>query len=431
MKRFSPMLRSKAEAKKENKGGQVQKRESFFVILFSVFVAILLWFYVQDAEAPDYKKTFSDVSLEMQSLSSTFSVIDGGDSTVDITLVGKRSDLNKIQASDLSAYVDLSAITQPGTYQEEIQVLLPRGTEFAGSFPKLAEVFVDQTVSVTVPVFVEMGDYKVSDGLELEAIPALEEIQVKGPKSILDQVEYAKVRTGKLGEVSASFESNLEYELYDKNDTVVRSRYVITPEKNILVKFSVYKTKVVTLKVETKYGYWKEGDYQVNISPEKVLIKGDPVLVDSLESVVALTIDETEIDATRISETVSPEKLKLPEGVSLGETLGAIKVSATLTGNGSRNFKIKLDSANVAVTPPAKGLIYRFDETELPFKIRGRYENLSGAKVEDFYLNIDLSAIVSAGEYDIPVQIVQTTATEGNFYPVGRYTVKVVVTAEE
>ena len=83
------------------------QRFSFFAILFSVFVALILWFYVQEAEAPDYKKTFTDVAVEMQSLSTSFSVVDGGDNRVDITLVGKRSDLNKIKSSDLMAYLDL------------------------------------------------------------------------------------------------------------------------------------------------------------------------------------------------------------------------------------------------------------------------------------------------------------------------------------
>ena len=87
------------------------RKFSFIAILFSVLVALTLWFYVQEAETPDYKKTFTDVAVEMQSLSSSFSVIDGGDNRVDITLVGKRSDLNKIKSSDLMAYLDLSNIT--------------------------------------------------------------------------------------------------------------------------------------------------------------------------------------------------------------------------------------------------------------------------------------------------------------------------------
>ena len=39
------------------------RRFSFIAILFSVLVALVLWFYVQEAEAPDYKKTFTDVAV--------------------------------------------------------------------------------------------------------------------------------------------------------------------------------------------------------------------------------------------------------------------------------------------------------------------------------------------------------------------------------
>ena len=75
------ILKKTGEQNGSEKTGQ---NFSFFVILFSVFVAVVLWFYVQEAEAPDYKKTFTDVSVEMQSLSDSFSVIAGGENRVDI-----------------------------------------------------------------------------------------------------------------------------------------------------------------------------------------------------------------------------------------------------------------------------------------------------------------------------------------------------------
>ena len=87
------LKKTKAEGKAEDR----RNSYSFLVLLFSVFVALLLWFYVQEAEAPDYKKTFTGVDVELQSLYSSFSVIEGGENTVDITLIGKRSDLNRIQ----------------------------------------------------------------------------------------------------------------------------------------------------------------------------------------------------------------------------------------------------------------------------------------------------------------------------------------------
>ena len=65
--------------------------------------------------------------------------------------------------------------------------------------------------------------------------------------------------------------------------------------------------------------------------------------------------------------------------------------------------------------------------TSLSFKIRGKYDHIYSATVDDFYLNIDLSQITSVGTSEVPVQIVQTSATEGKYYPVGDYTVKVTV----
>ncbi len=412
----------------DSKPEKTGRRFSFIAILFSLLVALVLWFYVQEAEAPDYKKTFTDVSVEMQSLSSSFSVIEGGDNRVDITLVGKRSDLNKIKSSDLMAYLDLSNITQPGEYQPEIGVLVPEETELFNCFPKIATLYIDQTVSVSVPLVVELGEYSVGDDVVVDAEPAVAQIQVKGPKGVLDLVECAKVKTGKLGEIRESFESNLGYSLLDKNGNEVTSRHIIMPEKNVLVNFKVNKTKKVPLTLGAKNGWWTAADMKYSVSPETILVKGEPAVVDALESIDVLVLDETGLDSSRFSQTLTPDKLQLPEGIRLAETLGDIKVDLRLPNNGARTLKMRLDSGHVAVTPPEKeGLTYALEGTSLSFKIRGNYEHIYDAKVDDFYLNIDLSQVTATGTTEVPVQIVQTSATEGKYYPVGTYTVKVVI----
>ena len=103
----------------------------------------------------------------------------------------------------------------------------------------------------------------------------------------------------------------------------------------------------------------------------------------------------------------------------------------TLQKNTSRTLKMRLDSGHVAVTPPEKsGLTYTLEGTSLSFKIRGNYETINEADLDDFYLNIDLSQITSTGTVEVPVQIVQTSATEGKYYAVGTYSVKVVINSE-
>ena len=53
---------------------------------------------------------------------------------------------------------------------------------------------------------------------------------------------------------------------------------------------------------------------------------------------------------------------------------------------------------------------------------------LSAATLNDFYLNIDLSYLDTVGKAEVPVQIVQTSASEGKYYAVGNYTVEVEIT---
>jgi len=410
---------------KEEKPKNDKHRFSFLVILFSVFVAVILWFYVQDAEAPDYKKTFTNIPVEMQSLSSSYSVITGGDNRVNITLVGKRSDLNKIKASDLMAYLDLSGATQSGEYP--IGVLVPEGTELFDCFPKAATLYIDQTISKSVDLEVEKGGYTVT-GVELEYETAVEQIQIKGPKGVLDQVVSAQVKVGDLGEVYESFESNMDYKLLDKNGNEVTSRHIVMPEKNVLVKVRVIKKKAVPLTITPKNGWWSESDMKYTISPQTVLVKGEPATVDALESIDALVLDESTVDSSRYTTTLTPDKILLPEGIRLAETVGDIEIDLTLQKNTARTLKMRLDSGHVAVTPPEKtGLSYTLEGTSLSFKIRGNYETINEAEVEDFYLNIDLSQITATGTVEVPVEIVQTSATEGKYYAVGSYTVKVVI----
>lgn len=411
----------------ENRQGEKRDRYSLLIGLFSVLVALLAWFYVQEAEAPDYKKTFTSVNVEMQSLSSSFSVIEGGDQTVDITLVGKRGDLNKIKSSDLLAYMDLGGINQAGSYETEVNVMVPEGAELFSTFPQKATLFVDQTLSVTVPVKVEMGAFTAEDNIGIEPVPALNQISVKGPKSVLDQIDHAKIVTGDLGKISASFESNLDYQLYDSHQRPIESRFIVLPERNVRVKFTVYKTKTVPLTVKSENGWWNEKNMKATVTPESIIIKGEPALVDAVTEIPAVIVNEKSVDSTRYTATIAPSQLPLPEGISLGETLGDVDVKIQLLDHGARTLKMNLTSSHVVVTPPAGEMTYAFLAPSLSFKIRGSYNTIYQAQADDFYFNIDLSGIQTAGEFEVPVEIIQTSKSEGKYYPVGEYIVKVQV----
>ena len=122
-----------------------------------------------------------------------------------------------------------------------------------------------------------------------------------------------------------------------------------------------------------------------------------------------------------------PDQLALPTGISLAETLGDVNVSLALIDNQAATLWMQLNSTHVAVTPPRGGMSYQFVEQNLSFRVRGTTQEVRDANANDFYLNIDLSSCATTGEFDVPVQIVQTDASIGKIYPVGDYSVKVII----
>lgn len=398
------------------------RRHSFFAILFSVFVALILWFYVQGAGTSDYRKTFSAVNVFNLSLPEGLSVISGEGVTADITLSGKRSDLNKIKASDIDAYLDLSRVTQAGNYEFDINVMLPDGAAMEECFPKSVQVFIDETSSVAVPVSVELGSFTTEAQTTLEAYPQSAVVTVKGPKTILDEISSAKVVTGDLGNISASFERNLEFTLLDRNGKEVPMTHLVTEQKNVKVNFRLILQKRVPVTVSFKHGFWGE-DAVVTVDPETVLIKGEPGLVNSISSICALEIDETTVTSNRATMKVSQEAFLLPDGITFAENFGEAEVKLRVNNNSAKSLRVNLNSSRVVVTPPAGGLTWSFDIDSIDLNLRGKSEFLNAATADDFYLNIDLSSYATAGHHEAKIEIVQTSSTEGMYYAVGEYTI--------
>ncbi len=412
---------------KAKSSAKIPRKNSLPAILFSVLLAIVVWFFVQDAQSPNYTKTFSSVDVKIQSLSGGLSAITGEGVSCDVTLRGKRSDLNKIKASDLEAYLDLSQITRAGRYDMDVSVLLPEGAELSECFPQKVSVFVDETVAAAVPVRVLMGEYETEADVTLTPQLSADTVVVKGPKSLVDTVSFAGLETGDLAKVTTGFERNLEYKLFDVNGREISDNYLVLDQRSQRVSFRLTREKTVPLVVRSAHGYWQEGDITYTLSPGNVMIKGDPAVVGAIEEICAVTLDESKIDAIRYTQKISPDQLELPDGVELAGTMGDVDLTLNLVDSMVRTLRVNLNSSHVVVTAP-ENLKYSFDIDVLKFRVRGRSQNIYAASEEDFFFHIDLSVYTTPGEREVEIQIVQTTATEGLYYVVGTYPVKVNLT---
>ncbi len=401
-------------------------------ILLSVLVAFVLWFYVQDAESPNYEKPIYNVPVRIEGLAEDLTVIEGGDFVATVELKGKRSDLNRLKASDLEAYLDLSSITEPVThYEARVSALFPNGMELLQITPGFATVTVDRTISKEVPVEVEMGLYTVAEDVEIKATPAVTEISVYGPKTVVDTIETARISTGDLGNVTQGFTRTLEFTLLDKNGQTVSERHLTLPNKNVSVTFSLSQVKTVPLIVKTAHDYWEENSWRYTVSPETVRVEGDPNLIAHVEEIVALTIDETQFDATQMEQKIAPAELELPQGIALAETLGEVTVNTTVLDSAVRYIRVPLTSEHLTEDPPVTSdgtvLLYDYNTDAVTLKVRGPARAVKSASADDFILFVDLSSYTNPGTYEVDAEIIMNTGA----YAVGSYRVGVTIRKPE
>ena len=99
-----------------------------FVLFFSVISAVILWFAVSSQDKDDFNRTITNIPVTVNYENSIaqdlgLEIIDSIQTTVDVTVTGKRGAISSLTADDFTASVALSSVTKAGTYNLEIRVL--------------------------------------------------------------------------------------------------------------------------------------------------------------------------------------------------------------------------------------------------------------------------------------------------------------------
>lgn len=105
-------------------------RNSKVLMILSLLIAIGLWMFVMGQVDPQTTIVVSDVKVEMVGTSSLEDI--GLTATlvkpkiVNVTITGKRSEVNKAKKKGIEAYIDVSTCDY-GENQGEIRIDLPSG----------------------------------------------------------------------------------------------------------------------------------------------------------------------------------------------------------------------------------------------------------------------------------------------------------------
>ncbi len=389
----------------------------------SLIFAFFIWFYASSFDTSIFDKDFSQLDIDIIN-ESEFSILSGSGATIDISVEGSKNIINNISADDINAYVRITDISEAGRYSFDIVIETPDGVTVSSKTYDKLTVYLDNTMSVNVPVKLNLTDYMIDDGYELGETDAeynYDSIAVTGPENVLNNIEAAQL-TVALGHVTNSVTCKGTLELIDAQGNPINNPYVRMQTSEVSVYVPLYKTKSVPLNVTYKHGYYNEKNSSVEISPKEITVKGEPNEVDAIEYISLADIDEKSIyrDGQYIVKINIPSSVENVDGIT-SATVDIKHIDTT-----TRDIVLK----NITVINP-KRLDYELEANELKVTLRGPSSYLPYISTATIGATVDLSNISnSSGTVIVPVNIEINRVYSSNVYEIGSYSMSVKIIGE-
>ena len=128
----------------------------FVAKILCLVVAFFIWFYAMSVNVVTLEKDFT-VPVKFENETALYertgwSVLSGKNSSIVVTLKGKRNILTKITESDIFAFVDVSSVENEGMQTLEIRVSAPTECEIVNTSVSSLSTYIDKRVTKNVPV---------------------------------------------------------------------------------------------------------------------------------------------------------------------------------------------------------------------------------------------------------------------------------------
>lgn len=391
--------------------------------ILCLLIAFVIWFYVMQVDNPDHEETFYSVNVELTNAgvlegAGGLSVYSGYGTTVDVTVIGQKSIINKLTGEDLRVTADVSVIKEAGMHSVPIDVKLPSGLSLSSVSQNTIQVYADEKSSTVVNIRAKITSFTMENQYLMgEPEPEYDTVVVTGPKNALSEIAYAQV-TLALGNISSSMTASGALVLMDSTGMEISNPYLRLARTEVKVNVPVYTTKTLPLTVQYKHGYFNDENVRVKITPSELTLRGDPGVLGDMTEFVVTTLDEKHISGDVTQMVV----LELPDNVESADGIENVIVNVSHIDTHTRQFVV----TDIDVTG-AVGVDFEILTKSLSIVVRGTLSQLAQLKTSDFTATVDLSGYTSdsSGVITESAVIRIDSAYADNVYEIGDYNVQV------
>ena len=273
--------------------------------ILALVLALALWFFVMYTQSPTRvieltTRRFSAVTLELRNQPVGLLTVRQAAPTVGVTMRGPQLLLEGLRAQDVVAYLDLAGLKE-GAHHLSVRVSLPHGVEAVSSSPSRVEVVLDQIISTTVHVQLELtGDLPAGYFAPVGQVTPSTVVATGGRRAIarLAPLVILVDASGLTASLSASAELN---PLGESGQPLADVSLSLT---SVQYHQPVYPTKVLPIRVEARgqaEGGLKDVRLELVASPAhpnlQATVAAPPAILHGLSELV-IPIDVTGITAT-------------------------------------------------------------------------------------------------------------------------------------
>jgi YbbR domain-containing protein len=380
-------------------------RSNLLLKIMAVVFAVILWSWVLAETNPTREQELNDIKLRYASsevLQSKNLTISGSFAdvlnTVDVRVEVSQNDMKRLSRDSVDAYVDLSTINGPGTYNLQIKATPNVGSAVAIS-PSTVELTVYNDETLQVPVNVNVTG-TVADGyyaMTPEISPSV--VTISGASVDVDKVASA-VCDIDLNGLTAGYNKSMAVRLLDADGNELDSSLFADGLASVIVKLQVLATKTVPVDInsaimgqnELAAGYEISG---ITSTPDTVMIAGEP---DVIRGITTMGLMPYSVSGASTSVAVMLD-FQPPEGVSvLTEGKAQIYVEIRQITDTRQYADVGIEARNLG-----DGLTAQLDVSRTDVTVMAGIPELSRLRRADIVPYVDLEGR-GRGKYTLPVQ---------------------------
>ena len=362
-------------------------------VVLSVVIAFALWVYVISVVSPESEETFYDVPVTYQNdvLEERGLMIVSENPTVTLRLKGNRSDLNELNANNITILVDLAAIQAPGTqmlgYRTNFPGNIPSNAiDILSQSPNILQLKVENKVKKTVDIRLEYVGSVPEDYIAEKDNPIMDTttVEVVGPESAVSKVDHAVIQVD-LTDKAESIIGAFPYTLCDEEGEPVDGELLVTNIENVNLSVKIQRVKEVPLVLNiVEGGGATKTTCKIDMPVQSLVVSGSESKLQELAAIELGTLNLAELKrpVNRVEFDIV-----LPEGVT--NMSGESRVTITVSFPDLAKKKLQINQAFFQTTNVPEGMTVAWITQVLEVEVRGSKEQIAEITENDIIVTMD------------------------------------------